>query len=77
MGKDKQGKELEEGITQSRNGKYQTRFRRSDGKRVIKTFEKVSEAKAWILEVKYENEHEGVLAGSEMKKLNFPSFKTA
>ena len=66
MGKDKHGKELGEGITQSRNGKYQARFRRSDGKRVIKTFEKVSEAKAWLLEVKYENEHEGVLAGSEM-----------
>ena len=66
MGKDLRGKELGEGLSQISNGKYKARFRISNGSRKVKTFEKLTEAKAWLLDAKYEYEHTGIAAVSDM-----------
>ena len=57
MAKDKNGKELGEGISQAANGKYQARFRIKNGKRSTRTFDTLREAKAWLLDAKHEYVH--------------------
>lgn len=57
MGKDLKSKELGEGISQRKDGKYTARFTSRSGKRVEKHFTKVSEAKKWLAEAKYDDEH--------------------
>lgn len=57
MGKDLKGKELGEGISQRKNGKYSARFKSKNKKRIEKYFDKVSEARKWLVEAKYNDEH--------------------
>lgn len=66
MGKDLKGKELGAGICQRKDGKYAARFVGKNKKRVEKHFEKVSEAKKWLVEAKYEDEHSNIGASSQM-----------
>lgn len=53
MGKDLKGKELGCGISQRKDGRYQARFTKKDGKRVEKNFPKVTEAREWLAKQRY------------------------
>ncbi len=66
MGKDLKGKELGAGIVQRKDGKYAARFVSKSKKRTEKHFDKVSEAKKWLAEAKYEDEHSNIGASSRM-----------
>lgn len=66
MGKDLKGKELGAGICQRKDGKYAARFTSITQKRIERHFDKVSEAKKWLAEAKYEDEHSNVGASSRM-----------
>ena len=46
-----------EGISQKTNGKYLARYRSKSGKRPEKQFDKIHEAKKWLAEQKYQEEH--------------------
>ena len=66
MGKDLKGKEIGEGITQRKDGRYSARFRNRAGKRIEKYFDKVHEAKKWLADAKYEDSHGNIYASSSM-----------
>lgn len=53
MGKDLKGKELGVGLNQRKDGRYQARFTRKDGKRTEKNFSKITEARNWLNEQRY------------------------
>lgn len=53
MGKDLKGKELGVGLNQRKDGRYQARFTRNNGKRSEKNFVKISEAREWLAREKY------------------------
>lgn len=57
MGKNIKGKELGEGICQRKDGLYMARFCSIDGKRATKYFHKLSDARKWLIESKYEDTH--------------------
>ena len=65
MGKDLKGKELGQGLTQRKNGKFSARIT-VNGKRREKYFEKISEARKWLRNVAYEAEHGKVVFCSSM-----------
>ena len=66
MGKDLRGKEIGEGVRQRKDGKYVARFRSKSGNRPERTFNKLADAKRWLTDSKYEEEHNSVFAGSNM-----------
>lgn len=66
MGKSLKGKELGAGIVQRKDGKYAARFVSKTKKRAEKHFDKLSEAKKWLAEAKYEDEHNRIGASSQM-----------
>lgn len=66
MGKDLKGKELGTGICQRKDGKYAARFTGKNKKRIEKHFQSVREAKRWLAEAKYEDEHSNISAVSSM-----------
>lgn len=53
MGKDLKGKELGVGLNQRKDGRYQARFTKTNGKRSEKNFVKISEAREWLAREKY------------------------
>lgn len=53
MGKNLRGKELGSGISQLQNGKYCARYRRKDGTRPSKWFDKLEDARKWVNDYKY------------------------
>ena len=55
MGKDLKGKELGKGLSQRKDKLYTARFVAKNGKRLVKHFKKLSEAKLWLLESKYKD----------------------
>ena len=55
MGKSLSGKELGEGISQRKDGRFSARYRSINGKRVEKYFGSVPEAKKWLEKAKYED----------------------
>ena len=66
MGKDLRGKELGANICQRRDGKYTARYVSKRKRRIEKHFDKVAEAKKWLAESKYEDEHSNIGASSQM-----------
>ena len=62
MGKDLRGKELGPGILQRKDGRYSARFTTKSGKRVEKYFDKLSDARNWLEDSKYRDNHNTVLA---------------
>lgn len=66
MGKDLKGKELGAGLLQREDGKYVARYSSRNGKRVTRYFLKVNEAKQWLAQAKYDNEHGNIASGSRM-----------
>lgn len=57
MGKDLFGKEIGEGLSQRKDGRYSARFRTKNGQRRQKYFDKLIEAKAWLRDEKYLDAH--------------------
>lgn len=66
MGKDLKGKELGTGLSQRKDGKYSARFRSKSGKRIEKYFDKLPEAKRWLRQAQYDDEHSNIAASSDM-----------
>lgn len=66
MGKSLNGKELGEGISQRKDGRYSARYRSINGKRVEKYFGSVPEAKKWLEKAKYEDRNLKKLAPFDM-----------
>lgn len=67
MGKDLKGKEIGAGIYQRKDKKYSARFvSKVTGKRVERYFDKPNEAKKWLAEAKYEDEHNKRGVSSQM-----------
>jgi len=57
MGKDLKGKEIGTGITQTKKGSYLVQFVGVNGYRYRKTFKRISDARAWLEDSKYEDKH--------------------
>lgn len=57
MGKDLKGKELGVGLTQRKDGRYSAKYTKKNGKREERYFEKISLARKWLNDAKYEDEH--------------------
>lgn len=66
VGKDLKGKELGSGICQRKDGKYSARFTSVAKKRVEQHFDTITEARKWLAEAKYEDEHCNIGASSQM-----------
>ena len=58
MGKSLKGKECGKGIYQRKDGKYSARFNSKAGKRVEKYFDTISEARRWLADSVYEDQHD-------------------
>lgn len=58
MGKDIKGHDLGKGLTQRKDSrKYEANYYNSDGKRVVRSFKTLSEARRWLVDSKYEEAH--------------------
>ena len=57
MGKDLKGKELGEGLSQRKDGYYTARISDGFGNRKQKYFKKLKDAKAWLVDAKFQVEH--------------------
>ena len=66
MGKSLRGKECGKGICQRKDGLYSARFVSSEGKRQIKCFSSLPEARNWLEDAKYADRHEDVFAPPDM-----------
>lgn len=66
MGKSLKGKELGIGITQRKDGRYSAKFKSKSGKRVEKYFDKLQEARKWLSEAKYKDEHGNIGSSTNM-----------
>ena len=66
MGKNLKGKEIGKGICQRKDGLYVARFVNRYGNRTTKCFPTIPEAKNWLSEAKYADDHEEVFVPSEM-----------
>ena len=66
MGKGLDGKELGTGLRQRADGKYVARFKARSGKRPEKAFDKLTEAKRWLNEQRYLDEHSNLLFAQSM-----------
>ena len=66
MGKNLKGKECGKGICQRKDGKYTARYVSKLGKRRKRHFDTLPEAKKWLSEVQYEDQHDLYVAESEM-----------
>lgn len=66
MGKSLQGKELGIGITQRKDGRYSAKFKSKSGKRVEKYFDKLSMARKWLADARYEDEHGNIGKSTDM-----------
>ena len=66
MGKNLKGKECGKGICQRKDGLYSARFVSSEGKRQVKRFFSLPEARNWLEDAKYADRHEDVFAPPDM-----------
>ena len=66
MGKNLKGKEIGKGICQRKDGLYVARFVNRYGNRTTKCFPTIPEAKNWLSEAKYADDHEEIFVPSEM-----------
>ena len=66
MGKSLRGKECGKGICQRKDGLYNARFVSSEGKRQVKCFSSLPEARNWLEDAKYADRHEDVFAPPDM-----------
>ena len=58
MGKDIKGHDLGKGLTQRKDSKkYEANYYDSDGRRIVRSFKTLSEARRWLADSKYEQAH--------------------
>ena len=58
MGKNLKGRECGKGICQRKDGKYTARYSASNGKRTEKHFDTLPEARNWLADARYEDQHQ-------------------
>mgnify|MGYP001632279610 CR=1 FL=1 len=66
MGKSLRGKECGKGICQRKDGLYSARFVSSEGKRQVKCFFSLPEARNWLDDAKYADKHENIFVPPDM-----------
>ena len=66
MGKSLRGKECGKGIRQRKDGFYSARFVSSEGKRQVKCFSLLPEARNWLDDAKYADKHENIFVSPDM-----------
>ena len=74
MGKSLRGKECGKGICQRKDGLYSARFVSSEGKRQVKCFSSLPEARNWLEDAKYADRHEDVFAPPDMTVTEWVEF---
>lgn len=74
MGKNLKGKECGAGICQRKDGLYSARFVNLRGKRVVKCFSSLPEARNWLADAKYEDKHGLTPTNSDMTVDEWYSF---
>ena len=57
MGKNNKGKECGKGIYQRKDGRYSARYYAKSGKRVEKYFDTLPQARRWLADARYEDQH--------------------
>ena len=66
MSKSLRGKECGKGICQRKDGLYSARFVSSEGKRQVKCFSSLPEARNWLDDAKYADKHENIFVPPDM-----------
>lgn len=66
MGKSLKGKECGKGICQRKDGLYTARFVNKQGKRTVKCFSSLPEARNWLEDAKYADKHDDVYVPSDL-----------
>ena len=66
MGKNLKGRELGKGLSQRKDGRYSARYVSKTGSRKEKYFDSLSEARNWLGEARYQDEHNTVIAPFEI-----------
>ena len=66
MGKNLKGKECGKGICQRKDGLYSARFTNKHGKRFVKCFSTLPEARNWLEDARYADKHGNLLIPSAM-----------
>ena len=66
MGKNLKGKEIGKGICQRKDGRYVARFINRSGKRSEKYFSTIPEARNWLADAKYADNHSEIFVPSEL-----------
>ena len=66
MGKSLRGKECGKGICQRKDGLYSARFVTKTGKRQVKCFSSLPEARNWLGDAKYADKHENIFVPPDM-----------
>ena len=66
MGKSLRGKECGKGICQRKDGLYSARFVTKTGKRQVKCFSSLPEARNWLDDAKYADKHENIFVPPDM-----------
>lgn len=66
MGKSLKGKECGKGICQRKDGLYSARFVNQQGKRTVKCFSSLPEARNWLEDAKYADKHDDVYIPSDL-----------
>lgn len=66
MGKSLKGKECGKGICQRKDGLYSARFVNKQGKRTVKCFSTLPEARNWLEDAKYADKHGNLYVPSDM-----------
>ena len=73
MGKSLKGKECGKGICQRKDGLFSARFVNKQGKRTVKCFSTLPEARNWLDDARYADKHNQVSALSDMTCLLYTS----
>ena len=66
LGKTVKGKECGKGIYQRKDGRYSARYYAKSGKRVEKYFKTLPEARRWLSDSRYEDQHDIISASSDI-----------
>lgn len=66
MGKNNKGKECGKGIYQRKGGRYSARYYAKSGKRVEKYFDTLPQARRWLADARYEDQHNLLPVSTDM-----------
>lgn len=66
MGKDLNGRELGKGLCQRKDGRYMVRLSVKFGKPITRYFDNKTKAEKWLIDMRYDIEHNNIGASSQM-----------